>query len=259
MEGISAALTRIESIRTRFDSLTPRRDFAEVLAAHTAPAADSGAAAAPEPVATVPAPAPGTAVRLGARAGAEPTTATADTAALAIATPPATVTLGTMAGAGPAVAPPAPPAIGIATRAELNAYLDRHGVERRNGRLGSADLVAVSGAWKGTARLLAPAAAAWEAMRTAAAADGIDLRAVDSYRSWDSQNRAYAAYQRGEKRARVLPPGRSEHGHGLAVDVTNGHIVGPGDPEWAWLRTNAGRFGWHPISNESWHWEFRGI
>lgn len=169
-------------------------------------------------------------------------------------------TLGTMIGVpAPTMAPPQAPFAGIATSAELDEYLATHGIEDRNGRLGSEELIAVSGGWHGNARLLPPAATAWEDMRAAAALDGIDLKVVDSYRTWESQARAHQAHLRGEKTANVLPPGHSEHGNGLAVDVTNGSIIGRDDSEWAWLQSNANRFGWFPISNETWHWEFRGI
>ena len=153
----------------------------------------------------------------------------------------------------------APRSANVVRSAELTDYLSVNGIEFRNGHLGGADLTEVSGGWNSTARLLPPAAAAWEEMRAAAAADGIDLRAVDSYRSWDTQQSAYQAHLRGEKTANVLPPGQSEHGSGLAVDVTNGHLVGVGDREYTWLRTNGAQYGWYPISNESWHWEFRGV
>jgi D-alanyl-D-alanine carboxypeptidase len=167
------------------------------------------------------------------------------------------VTLGMMLGitSNPVFAPRSTT---VARSAELEQYLGIHNIEARNGRLDAAELSAVSGGWKGSARLLPPAAAAWEEMRTAAAADGVDLRIVDSYRSWDVQHQAHQAHLRGEKAANVLPPGQSEHGNGLAVDITNGHLVGVGDAEYTWLRTNASRYGWYPISNESWHWEFRG-
>ncbi len=153
----------------------------------------------------------------------------------------------------------APRSATVVRSADLTEYLQINGIEYRNGHLGSADLVEVSGGWTGSARLLPPAAAAWEEMRAAAATDGIDLRAIDSYRSWDVQEGAYHAHLRGEKTANVLPPGQSEHGNGLAVDVTNGHLVGVGDREYTWLRTNGAQYGWYPISNESWHWEFRGV
>jgi len=147
----------------------------------------------------------------------------------------------------------------IYTGAELDNYMQVHNIEERNGHLSTSELTEVTGGWYGTGHLLAPAAESWEQMRAAAAAAGIDLQATDMYRSWESQNRAYEAHLRGDKAANVLPPGTSEHGNGLAVDITNGHIIGQGDPEWAWMNTHAAQFGWYPISNETWHWEFRGV
>jgi len=170
-----------------------------------------------------------------------------------------TVSLGTMLGLGPAASVPPVPVDGVATRSVLEAYLTTRGIRRRNGRLGAGELVGVSGAYRGEARLLPPAAAAWEQMRAAAAADGVDLRLIGAYRTYESQARAHQAYLEGRKGAPVLPPGESEHGLGLAVDVTNGHTVGPGDPEWGWLQVHARDYGWYPIRSESWHWEFRGL
>lgn len=143
---------------------------------------------------------------------------------------------------------------------DLQDYLGRHAVEIRNGYLeGSGLLVNVSGSiHAGSARLLEPAAQSWEVMRSAAARDGIDLRVIDTYRSYETQAYAHELYLAGEKRANVLPPGKSEHGNGLAIDVSNGRLVHPGDREWEWLNAHGERFGWYPISNESWHWEFRG-
>ncbi len=140
----------------------------------------------------------------------------------------------------------------------IETYLEVHGLSDRNGHLEAHELVEVSGGWNGTGRLLEPAARAWESMRDAAAQDGIDLYAVDTYRSYDVQAHAHGEYLAGRKDAYVAPPGHSEHGYGLAVDITNGSLVGPGDAEWHWMTQNGARFGWHPISNESWHWEYRG-
>lgn len=168
------------------------------------------------------------------------------------------VTLGVMLGLS--ATPTFAARSGTVTRSdELTDFLSINDVEARNGRLAKSELTPVSGGWNGSAYLLPPAAAAWEEMRAAAAASGVDLRAIDTYRSYEVQNGAYQAHLRGEKAANVLPPGESEHGNGLAVDVTNGHLVGVGDREYTWLRTNAAQYGWFPISNESWHWEFRGV
>lgn len=127
-----------------------------------------------------------------------------------------------------------------------------------DGRLDPSQLVAVSGMWTGTGMLLPQAAVAWEAMRREAAADGITLLAVDTYRRRETQAAARAEYEAGRKDAYVAPPGESRHGLGLAVDLTNGHLIGPGDREWEWMVANGPRFGWGPISTESWHWEYRG-
>ncbi|MGI9609067.1 MAG: M15 family metallopeptidase [Acidimicrobiia bacterium] len=147
----------------------------------------------------------------------------------------------------------------IMTSQELRDYMATHSIEARNGRLRPDELTGVSGSWHGNGKLLEPAAEAWEIMRAAAAKDGVELKAIDTYRTWESQERAHKAHLAGEKKANVLPPGTSRHGAGLAVDVTNGHIVNRNDPEWQWLDANGRSFGWHPISNETWHWEFRGV
>ncbi|MCP3973083.1 MAG: hypothetical protein GY720_01165 [bacterium] len=147
----------------------------------------------------------------------------------------------------------------IMSSQELKSYMAANGIEARNGRLRPDELTPVSGSWHGNGKLLAPAAEAWDLMRAAAERDGIKLEAIDTYRTWESQDRAHKAHLAGEKKANVLPPGTSRHGAGLAVDVTNGHIIDRSDREWQWLQANGRAFGWHPISNETWHWEFRGV
>ncbi len=168
------------------------------------------------------------------------------------------VTLGVMLGLTNAPTT-RPPVAGVMSAPDLEHYLQTHEIRGRNGLLTPDELTEVSGGWHGTARLLPPAAAAWEAMRATAATDGVELLAIDTYRSWEVQDRAHQAHLRGDKPANVLPAGTSEHGNGLAVDITNGDLVGAGDPEHRWLVANGAQFGWYPISNESWHWEFRGV
>jgi len=147
----------------------------------------------------------------------------------------------------------------VMTSDQLGGYMHLNNIEARNGRLDAQELSPVSGSWHGNGSLLPPAAQAWELMRSAATADGVNLQAIDTYRTWESQERAYRAHLRGEKAANVLPPGTSRHGAGLAVDITTGSIIDRADREWQWLESNARSFGWHPISNEAWHWEFRGV
>lgn len=152
------------------------------------------------------------------------------------------------------------PGSGVVTATQLDGYVRNNRLEERNGRLDRSELQTISGGWDGRDfALIPPAADAFEQMRAAAAGEGVDLRVVDAYRSWEAQAAAYEDYLAGRKNANVLPPGTSEHGQGMAVDFTNGAVLDTGDPEWAWLQANGRRFGWYPISNEAWHWEFRGL
>ena len=69
------------------------------------------------------------------------------------------------------------------------------------------------------------AAEALDAMRQAAAADGVDLRLLSGFRSMDLQDSIFfdvasERNQTAEERARVsAPPGYSEHSTGYAVDL----------------------------------------
>ena len=171
---------------------------------------------------------------------------------------PASMTIGGMLGTQPAAIEMA--YRGIVGADDLATYLETRNIESRNGRLTDSDLVPVTGGWKGRpSKLLPPAAEAWEHMRAAASAQGVELQLIDAYRTWETQDWAHKAFLRGEKTANVLPAGTSEHGNGLAIDLTNGHLLGRNDAEWHWLQDNARHYGWYPISNETWHWEFRGL
>lgn len=121
--------------------------------------------------------------------------------------------------------------------------------------------------------LHAGAARAWMHMRSAALREGVVLEAISGYRSHDYQ---LGIFER--KRARGLTvdeilavnaaPGYSEHHSGRALD-----IAAPDEPPaeesfertpaFAWLRENAGGFGFamsyprdnpHGIVYEPWHW-----
>lgn len=125
-------------------------------------------------------------------------------------------------------------------------------------------------------RLTPSAARAWMRMRAAAARDGIDLRAVSSFRSVDVQlailrGKLADGQTIGEILRVNAAPGYSEHHSGRAIDLTT-----PGcapleeeferSPAFAWLTENAGRFGFslsYPRGNpqgfayEPWHWYWR--
>ena len=102
-------------------------------------------------------------------------------------------------------------------------------------------------------RLHAPASVAWDALVDAAAADGIEMRITDSYRSYEQQvdlARRKGLYRDGGFAA---TPGKSNHGWGLAVDAD---VTDPRTLDW--IRTNGPRFGWvEAVPREPWHWEFR--
>ncbi len=242
MSGVNEIQSRVQAIQTRVSSPPIAGRFSAIFEAQLA-VANAQATSSPSAEGTAAPPGEFSVAPLGSMPTAQPGEQL--------------VTLGMMLGLSTTPTIVAPSG-SVFTAVELADYLAVHNVTERNGRLQPQDLTEISGAWSGSGSLLPPAAKAWEEMRAAAAADGIDLQAIDTYRSWESQERAYQAHLRGDKVANVLPPGASEHGNGLAVDVTNGHIVGVGDPEHAWLRNHAVRYGWYPISNESWHWEFRG-
>jgi cell wall-associated NlpC family hydrolase len=89
---------------------------------------------------------------------------------------------------------------------------------------------------------------------------GRPLCLTDSYRTFAAQVRLY-----GVKPALAAVPGTSNHGWGLAVDLCGG-AQSFGTAEHAWLRQQAGIFGWSnpPWAapgrgrEEPWHWEYVG-
>ena len=125
--------------------------------------------------------------------------------------------------------------------------------------------------------LLEPAAAsAWQAMKAAAARDGVALCLVSAFRSVGRQteilrDKLAAGVPVEEALRWVAPPGYSEHHSGRAID-----IGAPGEPAldesfettaaFAWLQAHAGAHGFtlsYPRGNRSgygyepWHWCFR--
>ncbi len=122
-------------------------------------------------------------------------------------------------------------------------------------------------------RLTPDAAAGWQAMVQAAAADSVMLMIVSGYRSIDYQARLIRKkINAGQKIEDILTvnaaPGHSEHHTGQAVDIaTPGSRPLTEDFEttqaFEWLTANAERFGFsmtYPRDNpygviyEPWHW-----
>lgn len=108
------------------------------------------------------------------------------------------------------------------------------------------------------------AAAALAGLAAAYEADtGRRLRVTNSYRTLEEQVRL-----RAEKGWLAAPPGTSQHGRGLAVDLADMGELGRFDaPAYRWMTRNAPAFGWfHPAAMEPggsgppepWHWEYLG-
>lgn len=136
----------------------------------------------------------------------------------------------------------------IASKAEVKAIEGRY--DSINGRLPVEDLTSFDGGHK----LNELAANAFDQLRQAALADGVEIGVTDSYRSYDAQvdvARRKGLYSEGGLAAK---PGTSDHGLGLALDLDldSGGL--------AWMRANAGRFGFiADTPRESWHWKFDGV
>jgi peptidoglycan hydrolase CwlO-like protein len=67
----------------------------------------------------------------------------------------------------------------------------------------------------------------------------------------------YDVYQKPAFQCRppTARPGTSNHERGLAIDFTsNGSILSRGSKAFAWLQSNASRFGFRNLPSEPWHW-----
>jgi cell division protein FtsB len=108
------------------------------------------------------------------------------------------------------------------------------------------------------------------AMLQAAAADGIVLGGA-GYRNINTQIQLrrqhcgtsdHAVYEMApdECSPPTARPSMSLHEQGLAVDFTaNGRsVVSRTDPGFVWLAANAGRYGFHNLPSEPWHWSTTG-
>lgn len=86
-------------------------------------------------------------------------------------------------------------------------------------------------------------------MKKAAAAEGIDLRIVSGYRSYDYQKTLYNKYLNRPNQSKEYVetysarPGYSEHQTGMAIDVNNASQSFLGTPEQKWLEENCVKYG----------------
>lgn len=100
-------------------------------------------------------------------------------------------------------------------------------------------------------RLWTPAARSFEALQTAAAADGVTIGITDSYRTYDSQVSLAKSKGLYSKGGLAAAPGTSMHGWGVALDLDLNSSAQ------TWMRANAGRFGFvENVSREPWHWQY---
>jgi hypothetical protein len=114
-------------------------------------------------------------------------------------------------------------------------------------RIGLIDVLSIDGE-----PVAADTAAAFRRMREAASRDGVTLRIVSGFRTYEEQEELYRLYRagRGNLAAR---PGHSNHQDGRALDLntSDGGV-------YRWLTNNARRFGFkRTVPSERWHWEYR--
>ncbi|MEA1902132.1 MAG: M15 family metallopeptidase [Actinomycetota bacterium] len=185
------------------------------------------------------------------------------------------------AGVGPVELPEYAPASDSAYTLDLE--LDGY----QNGRMDPDRLLKV-----GNCTLERDAAYTYSLMMEAAELDGVNLRPVDCYRSYASQEASFNrrcpltvvpiyvgqgvgdVEQTGTTTVRVCTgpltaqAGHSNHGWGRAIDFQDRRgSLDCYDSEFHWLKLNAHRFGWvHPQwahcgspNQEPWHWEYGGV
>lgn len=128
----------------------------------------------------------------------------------------------------------------------------------RNGKLNNSELTKLSWNSKRVANAAAPSLE--ELNRAYREAFRANIVVTDGYRSYAEQVAVKAA-----KPHLAAPPGTSNHGMGLAVDLGGG-IQNFGSAQHTWMMANAGKYGWVQPSwaqqngskPEAWHWEFVG-
>jgi len=107
----------------------------------------------------------------------------------------------------------------------------------------------VLGTKYGRGELRPQAAQAFRAMADGARADGISLKSVSAYRSYDTQTALYNSYcqKYGQTRADTFSarPGFSEHQTGLAVDINTASLSAHFErtEEYAWLQAHCAEYG----------------
>ena len=123
--------------------------------------------------------------------------------------------------------------------------------------------------------MVEPAARAMRAMVAAARRDGIALSATSTWRSYDQQlwlfKDRYVTYNTGQptktwngKRywrrpgvASAATPGTSNHGWGVAADLSDTPSTPLSETYQRWLADHGPSFGyWNTVESEVWHWSY---
>ena len=128
----------------------------------------------------------------------------------------------------------------------------------------------------GSGSLRPEAAQAFRAMADGARADGVTLRSVSAYRSYNAQKSTYNRYLRQYRQAVVdtfsARPGHSEHqtGLGLDINVASSRAHFENTPAFAWLKEHCAEYGFilrydqgkEDITGyrfEPWHYRYVGV
>ena len=128
----------------------------------------------------------------------------------------------------------------------------------------------------GSGSLRPEAAQAFRAMADGARADGVALRSVSAYRSYQTQKSTYNRYLRQYRQAVVdtfsARPGHSEHqtGLGLDINVASSRAHFENTPAFAWLKEHCAEYGFilrydqgkEDITGyrfEPWHYRYVGV
>lgn len=115
---------------------------------------------------------------------------------------------------------------------------------------------------------------AYYLMKLCALKDGVKLKIISGFRSYDYQEKIYNIYVKefGEEKTNTFSakPGHSEHQTGLAIDICDDSDKFIGTKEDKWLQKNAYKFGFiirYPKGKEEitgykyepWHLRYVGI
>lgn len=123
--------------------------------------------------------------------------------------------------------------------------------------------------------MVEPAASAMRALVGAAAGDGVTISATGTWRSYEQQQRLFESryvtrdtgrrtkvwngttYWQLPNTAMAATPGTSNHGYGLAADLSNSPTVPIGGATLRWMAEHGPSFGyWNTVRSEAWHWSY---